>query len=317
MSEVDPQVSRYHFEEVLKPILYGDIFDYPLTFQEIYRFLEIEATPDQLKGWLDQAVQEKKICLIDDNYYSLVDRTHLAAKRQERWLEAQKLWPAADFYGRWIASLPFVKMVAVTGALAVENPRDARDDIDYLIVTRPGRLWLCRAFIILLVRLAQRRGVHLCPNYLLTENILYFVENNLFTAREMLQMVPLYGKSYYLDMRDQNDWVTNYLPQGTGLNLSKVDDRLSPWQRFLKKSSEIVLGGFLGDWIEKPLQKFQINKHKKLAQKYDVLDKVIFTPDQCKGHYDGHNTKTMKAYRRRIRKGRRNLSSQDTKKILA
>ena len=26
-------------EEVLKPILYADIFDYPLTFDEIYKFL--------------------------------------------------------------------------------------------------------------------------------------------------------------------------------------------------------------------------------------------------------------------------------------
>jgi hypothetical protein len=153
-----------------------------------------------------------------------------------------------------------------------------------------------------MVRYGHLRRVHLCPNYLLTENVLYFADNNLFIAREMLQMVPLYGKNLYLEVRRLNDWVTNYLPQGTDLNLGKVDDTLSPFQRLLKKSSELVLNGFLGDLLEKPLQKFQINKHTRLAEKYGALDKVIFTADQCKGHYDGHNNKTMRAYLHRIHK---------------
>lgn len=286
-------------EEVLKPIIYADIFDYPLTFEEIYKFLEFKIAPDEVKKLLDQAIDHQEIILVD-NFYSLAGKAHLISKRRERWVMSQALWPKAIHYGRLIASLPFVRMVSVTGSLAVDNPRDGVDDIDYLIITQPGRLWFCRAFIILMVRYGHLRGVHLCPNYLLTENVLYFEENNLFTAREMLQMIPIYGREFYVKMREINTWVTDYLPQGEGLNLAKVNDRLSSGQSFLKKVSEFILGGWMGDLLEKLLQKIQITKHTRLAQKNGALDKVVFTADMCKGHYDGHNQKTMNAYQARL-----------------
>lgn len=300
MSQLNRQIANGSpAQEVLKPILYGDIFDYPLTFEEIYKFLEFEANAEEVKRLLDEAMQRREIMLVD-GFYSLADRSHLITKRRERWKVSQTLWPKALHYGRWIASLPFVRLVSVTGSLAVDNPRDGVDDIDYLIVTTPGRLWLCRALIILMVKYGHRRGANLCPNYILTEKVLYFEENNLFTAREMLQMIPLYGRDFYLEMRAVNNWVTHYLPQGTGLNLHRLDDQLSAIQRFLKQTSEFVLGGFLGSVVEKVLQKIQITKHTNRARKYGALDKVVFTPDMCKGHYDGHNNRTMTAYHQRL-----------------
>jgi len=51
------------------------------------------------------------------------------------------------------------------------NP-DAPADLDYLIVTAPGRLWTARALTIGLVRLARRAGRRVCPNYLLSTRAL-------------------------------------------------------------------------------------------------------------------------------------------------
>jgi len=286
--------------EIIKPILYTDIFDYPLTFAEIYRFLEIETTAEEVEAWLSRAIAQKQ--LIDvDGFYCLPHRAELVAKRRKRERASGQLWPHAIRYGHWMAGLPFVRLVAVTGSLAVNNPRDGVDDIDYLIVTQAGRLWLCRALIILLVKIGRRQGVHLCPNYLITENVLNFDES-FFTAREMLQMQPLYGQAYYVKMRETNGWVTDYFPQGDRLNLEKMRDVLSPGQQFFKRASEFVLGGFLGTFLEKRVQEFHIAKHTRQAETYGVRDKVIFTPDVCKGHYDGHGNKTMDAYKQRLQK---------------
>jgi len=52
---------------------------------------------------------------------------------------AAGIWPKAVGYGQAIARLPFVQMVAVTGALAMDNA-DAGDDLDYFIVTESDRL---------------------------------------------------------------------------------------------------------------------------------------------------------------------------------
>ncbi len=286
-------------EEVLRPILYADIFDFPLTFDEIYRFLGVKADPEEVKSLLDQAVRQQHLVQID-GFYALPDRPHLINKRQERLQSSQQLWPTALYYGHWMASLPFVQMVSITGALAVENPRDGVDDIDYLIVTRARRLWVCRTLIILLVRLGRLRGAQLCPNYLITENALYFEDNNLFVAREILQMVPLYGQESYLKLRHLNAWVTDYLPQGNSLNLDKLSDDLQPGPSALKKLGEFILGGFIGDGLERLIQKFQIARHTRRAKQSGALDKVVFTADACKGHYNSHNSRTMTAYQQRL-----------------
>ena len=102
-------------------------------------------------------------------------------------------------------------MVAVTGSLAVNNV-DAAADIDFLIVTEIGRLWLCRAMIIMLVKLAAKRGVWLCPNYFLSTRALHFDDRNLFSAHEIVQMVPISGRRVFRQLLEENQWVTDFLP---------------------------------------------------------------------------------------------------------
>jgi hypothetical protein len=286
-------------EEVLKPLYYADIFDFPLNFDEIYRFLEVETSPEVVQHTLDEALAAGRIIQID-GYYSLAGRNELARQRQDRARTSEGLWVKGVLYGRWIASLPFIKMVSITGSLAVNNPRDGQDDIDYLIITQPKRLWLCRALIIALVRYGLQRGVTICPNYILTENVLYFEEENLYAAREIVQMVPIYGEESYLALRRVNTWITNYLPHSTDFNLTRLNDRLNPLQRLFKKTAELLLNGFIGDRAETLLQRKQINKHRKLAEMRGALDHVVFTADMCKGHYDNHSHKTLEAYHRRV-----------------
>jgi hypothetical protein len=93
-----------------------------------------------------------------------------------------------------MALLPFVRMVAVTGALAVDNI-SARPDIDLLVVAEPGRVWVCRRFLIVLVRLARVFGDDVCPNYVIAQSKLDLEQRDFFTAHELAQMVPMSGEA--------------------------------------------------------------------------------------------------------------------------
>ncbi len=157
-------------------------------------------------------------------------------------------------------------MVAVTGSLAVNNA-DEQADIDYLVVTVSERLWLCRAMMILLVRYAERSGDILCPNYILSAQALSMDRQDLFMARELVQMVPLYGIETYQQMREINAWSDLYLPnaQGPPPNLDAPDVVTIPklW-RPLRATLEAILKTRLGTKLEQWEMDRKIREFKQL-----------------------------------------------------
>src|SRR4029077_9993656 len=132
-------------------------------------------------------------------------------------------------------------MVAVTGALAVDNA-PAGDDIDYLIVTTPGRVWLARSLAVALVRVARLCGVGLCPNYVLAQSALSQQRRNLFIAHDLAQMVPLAGRAVYAEMLSANAWAQAYLPQARRPLRAEPELAVPRWSRALKRTGEWLLG---------------------------------------------------------------------------
>jgi hypothetical protein len=188
----------------------------------------------------------------------------------------------AFFYGRLIARLPFVRMVTVTGSLAVDNAEDG-DDIDYLIATASGRVWLARALTMGVVRLASLRGLTLCPNYLLAETALELPERDAYTARELLQMRPVAGYAVYSRMLAANAWCAELLPNWQP-DASPPDKRPG----LLKRLGEAVLGGRLGDALERW---FLRRKGRELNALAGANGEVVFNEDVCKGHFDAHRAR--------------------------
>jgi hypothetical protein len=233
-----------------------------------------------------------------DGLFMCAGREELAALRQTREQASAALWEPAARYGRWIGRLPFVRMVALTGALAMRNAI-ANDDIDYVIVTTERRVWLARALTIVVVRLARLRGVHLCPNYLLAETALRQDRRDLYMAHEIAQMIPLCGHDLYLRLRRENAWVAAYLPNADDAFYSLIDQR-EPGRgwRLLKRAGEWLLGGVLGDAFERwererKLRRFAPQMH---AERSDAqLDEA-----RVKGHFQDRGHSALDAYAERL-----------------
>lgn len=282
---------------ILWTLAYADVFDYPLTIEQIYRFLiGRQISYAELQSFLDRHSQNPSQVNVTSGYYTLAGRESIVETRSQRAQYSARLWDNAIFYGNLFARLPFVRMVAVTGALAMNNALPG-DDIDYLIVTLPGRLWLCRAMVIALVRLAALRGDVICPNYFLSERATFFSQRNLYAAHELVQMVPLSGLKVYKQIRERNKWTRDFLPNAEGQPREILPGENGQDQSRYLSIAESPAFSFVASWLEnwemtRKVRRFQ-NQTREGAE-------VSFCADWCKGHFDGHGKKTINAFLERL-----------------
>ncbi len=246
-----------------------------------------------------------------EEYYTLRGREEIVETRKRRAEVASQLWPRAMRYGRLIASLPFVRMVAVTGSLAMSNTDEGKD-IDYLIVTAPNHLWTCRALALLVARLAKLEGVNLCPNYLITTNRLELNERSLYVAHELAQMIPLSGMEIYDEMRRLNDWMLDYLPNS--LMVPELPDCVKLVQKHssIQNVLEILFRLPFANWFENWERKRKI---ARLTREQSSSFESYFSAEVCKGHVDRHGESVVTALAVRLQKATDPAMAQGAREV--
>lgn len=281
---------------ILRTVLYAHLFRFPLTLPELHHFL-IHDTPvdiHTLDAVLRQIEQRTTILQRLDGYILYRGDRDLLNRRLERESLTNQLWPLAVQYGTWLARLPFIRMVAITGALSMHNPASATDDLDYIIVTLPGRVWLARAFAIVVVRLARLRGVTVCPNYVLAETAMLQERRDIFLAHEVVQMVPVFGHHIYRRFRSLNQWTDQQLPNAIDPFFPIEENIPTGIWAALKQGLEALLSGQLGNWLEswehhRKVRRFAVEmRHAHTAAKLDA--------EQIKGHFNDHGHPILKRY---------------------
>ena len=278
---------------VVETIAYADVFDWPAAPAEIHRYLPLAATRSDVdaviaSGELDGFV-ERQAGLV-----TLRGRSALIRARQRREVLARALWPSAIRYARAVAALPFVRMVAVTGSLAVDST-DAHEDVDLLVVTADDRLWLSRAMAMVVVRGAGLGHVRLCPNYLLAESALEIADRSLFAARELMQMVPIAGGATYRELLQRNAWVHDWLPNAT---------LRSPARRASGRASAIArrcLEGALGGSIGAAIERWEMDRKVRRLTAESQSAETRYDRWVCKGHTEEHRHRVLAAYDARLR----------------
>lgn len=283
-------------QAILATVAYADIFQYPLSALEIHRYLiGVRATVEEVQATLEQSNLIASRLDVAEGFYALHGGIKNLAIRRQRDRFSARLWPRAARYGKVMAGLPFVRMVAVTGSLAVNNA-DKRADLDYLVVTQPGRLWTVRALVVGLVRLAGYSKETLCPNYFLSERALALQEQDLFTAHELAQMVPLSGMATYHRMRSLNPWVGEYLPNASMSEGPFLPSREKP--SIIKPLGEVILRTTAVNRLEK----WEMDRKVLKFTGHGISQpEAWFSIDRCKGHFNGHGQRILDAFSERIR----------------
>ena len=278
-------------QAVLKTLTYSDIFDYPLTAPEVHKYLiGIKASFEGVLQALENGTIRRT-----GNYFTLSGRETIVSIRLDREARSQKLLPLALRYGRILGALPYIRMVSLTGSLAVMNISETAD-FDYMLVTARERVWTARAFALALNRLTRLRGYTICPNLIVSENALEWGPHDLYSARELCQMIPIMGLDVYNRLMKANRWVKTFLPNAfpESKSLPSGMQELAPaFQSLL----ELPLRGKLGDRFEKWEMDRKVSRFSKYA---GFGEETIFNADVCQGNFHHHRSSTRDRFEKKL-----------------
>ncbi len=286
---------------ILRTVLYADVFNFPLTTAELHHFLihDHPVALTEIESALRESSALKTHLEQHGAYWVMTGRRDLLAMREAREAASERLWPLAQHYSVWLARLPFVRMVALTGALSVRNAAHGDDDLDYLLITAAGRVWLARAGAIALVRLARLWGAQVCPNYVLSETALVQHGRDIFLAHEVVQMVPLFGEAYYGAFRQANGWTAQQMPNALGAFYAEADQPLGGVWAAVKRMLEWLLAGRVGDSLERWEQQ---RKQRRFAREMQTLHSAAqLDAEHVKGHFNDHGHPVLRRYAERLR----------------
>ena len=224
-------------KQILATIVYYDILNYPLTAFEVFLYLvnkentELSSEASELSSvfsLLDNSEYLKKH--IDQKYgfyflkrtppnpplsggemnylpltkggtnYPLLSEKVMDIVQQrlnrkkladQKWKKAKKIF--------WIMQItPFMKMVLVSGSLAMGNSKN-ESDIDLIITAKKGRIWTVRTFVTLLTsvlgvrRYGDKTRNKICLDHYITDKSLKIPFESLYNAQSYVHLVNVYN----------------------------------------------------------------------------------------------------------------------------
>ncbi|GEM_PF-198496 len=233
---------------VLLAVKYTDQFAYPLTATEIWQRLPLSGSRNMASRQQVEAalVELKNLGLVKESegFWALASRNVVALKKQrERRGEYSqtKMLEAAKLFGflRW---LPWVSGAAVTGSVSMDNAK-RDDDIDFMIITPPRRLWLARPLVTAYAWFnGKRRSWHReesnswCFNMWLDEDNLSMPPNtrNYYSAYEVFQARWVINKRGVKErFLRRNRWAARIFPHMVNLDELGESKSAAAWLSIL------------------------------------------------------------------------------------
>jgi hypothetical protein len=288
---------------ILKVIAYFDLFNYPLSLEDILYFLDTEAEEYPVRRELDVLVKEG--CLFRTGpFYSLQNDPTLADKRNDSRRRANVMLPIAEKGARLLFQFPFVRGVFISGSLS-KRCAEKKEDVDYFIVTSANRLWIARTIMHLFKKLTYLRGHQhrYCMNYYVDEEALEIREKNIFTATELITLIAASGNGGVAGFFKANEWTTRFYPRYQQRNRESLGTRRSS---LLKRVCERLLDNRIGDRLDDYFRKVTASRWKKKEDRGDLNLRGLRMSLQCGKHFARPNPeifqqKVLTRYQRKIK----------------
>ncbi len=267
------------FLSILRTLTYFDIFQYPLTKEEIRLFNDRDIDENCICEELKNLI-ERGLVFEDGHFYSIKNDPTLKLRRILGNSRAEGLLQRAFSISKFLFQFPFVKGIGISGSLS-KNFADEKSDIDYFIITKSNRLWLARSFMHCYKQFTYLTGKWkwYCMNYFIDEEALIIAEKNIFTATEVVTLLPVCSDGIFDDFFSKNDWSFEYYPnQKKGVDSKNIKTK----KLWIKSFTELLLDNQFGDFADKVLMNLTL-KRAKLKEK-----KILAIP--LKSEFRGFKT---------------------------
>ena len=200
-----------------------------------------------------------------EKFYSLKDDFYLVQRRIKGNKKANELMGTAEKVCNVLIKFPYVRGIGISGSLS-KNFADEDSDIDLFIITAKNRLWIARTLMHVLKKLAYVAGKehYFCMNYYIDEQNLLIPEQNIYTAAEVVTLIPLQGDIAFVDFFAANAWCRQFLPN----NIMRLSIAKPASKSRFKLFVESILNNGFGNWLDDRLWHITASRwNKKTAAK--------------------------------------------------
>lgn len=218
-------------EAIVKTIAFFDVFDYPLTDLELWKYCPLACSLSDVREVMPQSNVLK-----EKGFYYLPDRKHIIKTRAEHYIATKEKVKRARVICKLFRFIPFIEMIALANIVGANNLRP-EGDIDLFIITAPKRIWLTRFFcagLMQVLRLRPKPGKEkdkICLSFYLSRDNLnlkpYMLDDNdIYFKHWLVGLVPLFDhNNAYKELLQANFWLKNEFPN---------------WQQFIPSQTVIL-----------------------------------------------------------------------------
>jgi predicted nucleotidyltransferase len=256
-------------KDIIRTLLYFDIFRWPLKEEDLFINSSIpDITKAEMTTELERLSNLNYIRHKGD-YYFLGDNDCIE-KRDEANAMASRYLPIARKMSGVISWFPYVRGIYLSGSLS-KGYFDKDSDIDYFIITSPGRLWLCRTVLILFKKIFLLNSKkYFCLNYFIDTDHLEIPDKNMFTACELNYLLPTYNEILYEDLMNKNKWRLDFNPNVKLYSGNIIPLKKNTIKSFIEKMFLGWLGNKLDDLCMNLTSSFWKWKYRNIQQNDDV-----------------------------------------------
>lgn len=282
-------------QSFLQSVLYAALFHYPLSSAQLCEAL-IGETADEsaLAACFSQSPMLQAAIEQADGYYFPRGRRDLLSTRMRREAASRSLLARLHGLQLLVQHMPFVRMVALSGSLAHLNADDEAD-LDLFVIVAPGRVWSVTLTTLLAARLLGWRR-SLCLNYVVSERALMVGPADLFSANQIIHLMPITGIEAYHRFLEANRFVERFYPNFRPRRLVVSRSAGLRLWRAVRRAIEVALDVSVAPVYEGVCRLVYRRHLRRQAHTWRSRDQVRLERECLKLHTRSHRREIMEQF---------------------